>query len=147
MVATPKRKKLTQLCHANLLKPYFEHEAEAGKPAAMTVNTESSPLLNPLVAASGGESAECPSNCVEITVSPPPAVAVLDDVDVCFETFTLPAVAAPEEMDVCEPDDAVLLGKLKNSEYLANLPLLLSHLNPDQISELESLIKEFDIVF
>ena len=130
VVATPDKKRNTQLCHANLLKPYFDRGRVAGKDGVSAANdyTELSPVLSPLVAASGEDSAKC-SNCLITSVSSPPAVAALDGVD------------------VCEPTDEVLVGRLKNSESLANLPLLLNHLTPEHASELAALIKEFPTLF
>ncbi len=121
VVATPDRKRRTQLCHANLLKPYFDRDG-VEKVELPTVKTDSSSALRPVVAAPVEDSSECFRTCLATCVS------------------SMPAVEALEEIDACEPDDAVLLGKLNNTESLANLPLLLSHLTPDQASELGALM-------
>ena len=111
--------KKTQLCHANL---YFRRELAKRevKPSTVTDKGKSSPPRGPLVAALGSiESLSSGS-----TASPSLALG-----------------AALEEGEVGEPDDAVLLGRLKNLESLANIPQLLSHLTREQASELEALIK------
>ncbi|KAL2094915.1 hypothetical protein ACEWY4_009634 [Coilia grayii] len=125
VVATPDRKNPTQLCHANLLKPYF---VKAKCESATVIATSAvCSLPSSSVAASGGGSAEDPSSaCID---TPPPAVAALG------------------EVEVREPDDAILLGRLKNSESLANLQLLCNHLTPQQASELQDLIREFPTLF
>lgn len=145
VIATPDRKKKSQLCHANLLKLYHERKPEAleSKPAIISATDSLSYLL--VVAAdreregtSGGR--ETPAS--------PPAVAAQVVEGVSPSAVGSPSVVAVlEEVDVSEPDDVVLLGRLKNSESLTNLPLLLSHLSPEQISELVALIKEFSTLF
>lgn len=50
-------------------------------------------------------------------------------------------------VDVKGPDDTVWLGRLRNSESLAVLPSLLSHLTPVQVTELVTLIDEFPSLF
>ena len=99
VVAALDRKRSMPLCHANLLKLYFEREGDVSvtKTAAVAGYLELTPLPSPLVAVSSGESAKCSSSHLGTSTSSPPAVAVLDWVD------------------VNEPDEAVLLGRLKNS--------------------------------
>ncbi len=118
-MATPDRKRRTQLCHANLLKPYFDRDG-VEKVELPTVKTDSSSALRPVMAAPGEDGSECFRTCLATCVS------------------SMPAVEALEEVDVCEPDDAVLLEKLNNTESLANLQLL---------TELGALINEFLCLF
>lgn len=122
VVATPDRKTKTQLYHANLLKQYFD---QAKVEPATALATSVCPLSCLSVAGSAGENDRRPS----------------------LGEMTPPAGAALQEVEVREPDDAVLLGRLKNSESLANLPMLFNHLTPQQSSELEALIKEFPSLF
>ncbi|KAL3967153.1 FMS-like tyrosine kinase 1 [Sarotherodon galilaeus] len=49
--------------------------------------------------------------------------------------------------DVAAPDDPVLLGRLKNSETLQNLEVLLGHLPTDKRAELSELIKSYPTLF
>ncbi|KAL2095958.1 hypothetical protein ACEWY4_008106 [Coilia grayii] len=104
LVATPERRKATQLCHVNLLKPYFSsaqvEEEKAGVKAVGLVGVEGPPH------------------------SP---------------------VAAEDGVRV--PDDAILHTRLNNSETLANLDVLFSHLELHQQVELKALILEFSCLF
>lgn len=109
IICTPGRRRSTQLCHVNLLKPYYSRDtgitnAVLGKPVAL-VNTVacSDPLHQ--------------------------AVAVLD------------------EDDCIAPDDAVLRGRLKNSQSLHQLEKLLEHLQVGERNELIELINEFSMLF
>ncbi|XP_063061560.1 uncharacterized protein LOC134454470 isoform X2 [Engraulis encrasicolus] len=122
VVATPDRKRRTQRCHANLLKLYHSRDRDTQR------RDTPNPALDTPALTTESNFDRSPS-CMVSCVAPPPAVAAL------------------EEPPVCEPDDAVLLGKLNNSESLANLPLLLSHLTPEQAAELGALIKEFPSLF
>lgn len=54
---------------------------------------------------------------------------------------------AQESDAVPEPDDSLLCGRLKNSESLAKLDSLLSHLPVEQHVELVELIGEFPLLF
>lgn len=45
------------------------------------------------------------------------------------------------------PDDPLLLGRLKNSETLRNLEVLLGHLPADKCAELSALIKRYPTLF
>ena len=127
VVATPDKKRRTQLCHANLLKPYFNRDGEEEE--LPSVRSDSSTVPSPVVVAPDEDGATCIQTCIATSIPSMPAVATLEDVD------------------ACEPDDAAFLGKLNNTESLANLPLLLGHLTPDQASELSALIKEFRGLF
>ncbi len=92
---TPNRRKPTQLCHINLLKPYYVREP---KPLSA-------------VAAAGGP------------------------------------LTAEEDDGVAAPDDGLLRGRLKNSESLKNLILLLAHLSEEQRAQLSALIHRYPGLF
>ena len=49
--------------------------------------------------------------------------------------------------DVAVPDDALLRGRLKNSETLKNLDVVLAHLTVEQRTELAKLIKSYPSIF
>lgn len=100
MVSTPDRKRPTQLCHVNLLKPYFGRTLEEKDVKA--------------VAAS-----------VKVDLS---CTAGLDE-------------------DVQTPDDAVFQPRLKNSEILSNLQILLSHLSTERSEQLKQSILDFHVLF
>lgn len=97
LIATPDRKKRQQLCHINLLKPYFARE--------------SSVMGTVMTACEGHQS----------------------------------ALHGGEE--VAMPDEAVLCGRLKNSETLENLNSLLSHLPNEKAVQLSKLIRDYPSLF
>lgn len=86
LIATSDRRSSTQLCHANLLKPYYVRVQESSNQEVK---------LNDVHPA-----------CVSVSLSP--------------------VMAEQGGDDVSGPDDAVLYGRLKNSETLQNLDSLLS---------------------
>lgn len=106
LVSTPERRRSTQLCHINLLKPYY------------------SPTLSV-----GGDKVDMK----------PVGLAVIKEV------LSTSQVAA--EDGVQGPDDAVLHGRLNNTESLAKLDSLLTHLEGRQREQLKSLIFEFSSLF
>lgn len=89
-ISAPDWKKSVQLCHGNLLKPYFARSPVTG--------LESSPT------------------CVAVAV-PVGQVRVHSD------------LAVEVEEELCTPDDGMLRGQLKNSEPLASLNEMLTHLS------------------
>lgn len=95
-VETPDRKKSRQLCHVNLLKPYYARSDGLVSPAAVATSVR----------------------CSSVALGS----------------------AASQEKDLCTPDD-LLKGRLKNSESLANLDVMLEHLPESRRSDLLSLIK------
>ncbi|XP_013856350.1 uncharacterized protein LOC106512230 [Austrofundulus limnaeus] len=101
VVSTPDRKKLTQLCHVNLLKPYFSRSLDE----KMEVK----------------------------------AVASSVKVDV--------SCTAKLEEDVHTPDNAVFQPRLKNSEMLSNLQLLLGHLSAERSEQLKQSVLDFCSLF
>ncbi|XP_030271930.1 uncharacterized protein LOC115581177 isoform X1 [Sparus aurata] len=108
LISTPDRKKSVQLCHVNLLKPYFARSSVAG--------LESSP------------------SCVAVAV---PVGQVRVHSDLAVET----------EEELCTPDDGMLRGRLKNSESLASLNEMLTHLSEPRRSELVKLVKSYPCLF
>ncbi|KAK0153503.1 Retrovirus-related Pol polyprotein from transposon 412 [Merluccius polli] len=86
VLSTPERKRSTQLCHINLLKPYYS-------------------------ASSGVASGHAGNPVGLVVVEGPPNIA---------------QVAAEDGVQV--PDEAVLQGRLKNTQKLADLDSLLAHL-------------------
>lgn len=108
IVATPGCRTRKQLCHVNLLKPYFPC-AEDG----------SSQKLGP------------------------PGVS-----PACVVTSVSPQVGAGlEEEDMPGPDEAMLFGRLKNSDSLQNLNVLLGHLDLAKKAQLIDLINKYCVIF
>lgn len=108
VIATPNLRSSTQLCHINLLKPYYSREQQ-------TVDQEAQ--------VSGAHPA-----CLAVPVSPH-------------------AVAGQEGEDVSGPDEAVLYGRLKNSETLQNLDGLFSHLDVPKRQQLVELMQRYPCLF
>lgn len=109
VVATPDRRRSTQLCHINLLKPYYVRSS------VLAATPEVKPVA--LAAGVGGS-------------GPLPAL-----------------MATGVEEELTSPDDGMLRGRLRNSESLSKLDLLLGHLADSQRVELEEVIKEFPELF
>ncbi|KAF7654545.1 hypothetical protein LDENG_00068500 [Lucifuga dentata] len=110
LIATPDRKSATQLCHVNLLKPYYPRTPQS----AQQETHLSSECLHP----------------VGLSVSMVP-----------------PHVVVEGEDGMSGPDEAVLQGRLKNSESLQNLDGLLSHLEGSMRMQLAELIKSYPCLF
>lgn len=108
VIATPDRRSPTQLCHLNLLKPYY---TRAHQPADQKDQVS---CVHPA--------------CLSVSVSPP-------------------AVAEQGGEDVSGPDEAVLYGRLKNSESLRDLDGLLSHLEVVKRNQLADLIRSYPCLF
>ena len=105
IISTPKRRKPTQLCHVNLLKPYYSCTSET-------------PVL-----------------CVQPEVGLAHAV--------CMAVPVLSPSQEVEEDGLGTPDPASVHGRVKNSEALACLDTLLSHLPATGRREQAALIQEF----
>lgn len=103
LIATPDRRRTQQLCHINLLKPYFVRESS---------QCGSAPVGGVVLTACG-----------------------------------VPQSAFPGGEEVLTPDDAVLCGRLKNSESLEKLHVLLDHLPSDRAVQLSELIKSHPSLF
>lgn len=102
VVATPDRRRRNRLCHINMLKPYMERESVSPSPV----------VLKSVVALSGAE-----------VIDQAEAAAALSGADL-LESADL-------DCDVAL-SNAVVHGRLKNSEMLANLNGCVSHLSPSQ---------------
>lgn len=97
LIATPDRRKSTQLCHINLLKPYY--------------------------------SRSCPDSNLKTEVK---SVLVVES--------TSPVLLEKIDEGVSFPEDTVLLGRLKNSETLKNLHVMLAHLPECKRADIAALI-------
>ena len=100
LIATPGRKKSTQLCHVNLLKPYYNRVTDVAQAGKVGVH---------------------------------PALAV--------------SPVSQESDGVPEPDDSLLCGRLKNSEFLGNLKKMLFHLADSKRAELSELMQKYLCLF
>ena len=112
IISTPERRKKSQLCHVNLLKPYYSRVVEPG-----LANGPLSEGVQPVALAN------------TVVASPPQPVAVTER----EESVTF--------------DQALLYGRLKNTETLANLDTLLGHLQQSKRVELAELICRFPGLF
>ena len=106
VVETPDRRKSTQLCHVNMIKPYFEAKA----------------TLSVLAANNKTQTDEINSQADVINLN--------DNVDT----------------DVNVPN-AVLFGKLKNSEVLCNLDEKFSHLQANEKNDMINIFNEYSGLF
>lgn len=104
LIATPDRRKRQQLCHINLLKPYFVRESLQCTAKTLVSGTVLTACEAQESSLHGGE-------------------------------------------EVAMPDEAVLCGRLKNSETLQKLDTLFSHLSRDKAKQLVSLIGDFSSLF
>lgn len=66
---------------------------------------------------------------------------------VCPVLLVTSELLAHESDGVPEPDESLLCGRLKNSEFLCNLDKLLAHLPESQRSELAELVHRFPCLF
>ena len=112
IISTPERRKKSQLCHVNLLKPYYSRVVEPG-----LANGPLSEGVQPVALAN------------TVVASPPQPVAVTER----EESVTF--------------DQALLYGRLKNTETLANLDTLLGHLQQSKRVELAESICRFPGLF
>ena len=108
VIATPSRRSPIQLCHVNLLKPYYARVQQ--------------------LVGQGEQVAGAHPACLSVSVFPH-------------------AVAGQGEEGVSGPDEAVLYGRLKNSESLQNLDCLLSHLEGSKRGQLADLVKRYPCLF
>ena len=110
LISMPKRRKKTQLCHVNLLKPYHARESQTQDASAD-------------VAPAVGAHPVCVGNTLKVY----------------GDRFC--------EDGLPQLDLAVLTGRLKNSQMLANLDLVVGHLSEAQRTELVDLIHSFPSLF
>ncbi len=112
LISTPERQKKSQVCHVNLLNPYYSHVIEQG-----VADASSCGHVRPVGVAS--------------TVVDSSAQSVAEMVMEESRSF----------------DQALLCGRLKNTETLSNLDGLLGHLHLSKRVELAELICSFPMVF
>lgn len=117
LLSTPDRRKKEQVCHINLLKPYFHSLASVPVSLVATM---------PLVDSSGTAPASSNEGRDSLFLQP-----------------------VSEELDegVRGPSQAVVVGRLQNSEFLADLPSHLSHLTDLEKGDVIALIKSFPGLF
>lgn len=113
IIATPNRRKSTQRCHVNLLKPYYARATD-------DMSTDSKQALKPVLTVSS----------LGVSGIPPGSV-----------------VAEQDQEEAPDPDDTVLLARLRNSETLAKLDDMLSYLPSERRKEMETLIHDFPSLF
>ncbi|TKS65155.1 Retrovirus-related Pol polyprotein from transposon 17.6 [Collichthys lucidus] len=104
VVATPDRRRRSRLCHINMLKPYLQRGSALPSPAVLTS-----------VALSGAEVIDQAENAVALSSAD--LLDASEDVDFDGDIVL---------------SSAVVHGRLKNSELLANLDGCFSHLSPSQ---------------
>ena len=117
VISTPDRRKKVQVCHINLLKPYFSPLPAA--PVGLIATTQLGGSSDPdYVVSSVGNGSE-----------------------------SLDFVSEESSEGVRGPSQAIVEGRLRNSEFLAELPLHLSHLNDMEKTDIIGLIEFFPALF
>lgn len=121
VVRTPDRRKRVQLCHINLLKPYYERV----------------PTLPFSFNSGKSKSPECPVSSVLHSVTSP-----------LMQSSKLPKSEGElEEGEVQTPGEEVMSGKLNNSAYLKDLTSKLSYLSKDLCDDLSWLLEKYHVLF
>uniref|UniRef100_A0A8C5CMY1 Gypsy retrotransposon integrase-like protein 1 n=1 Tax=Gadus morhua TaxID=8049 RepID=A0A8C5CMY1_GADMO len=112
IIATPDRRRSVQMCHVNLLKPYYERVP--------------------------------PGEAVSASSLPARPVCSVSRVSVVYPPQSVPAGV---EDGLPDADAGVQQGRLKNSESLNKLHLLLGHLSESQQADLVEVISSFPSLF
>ena len=112
IIATPDRRRSVQMCHVNLLKPYYERVP--------------------------------PGEAVSASSVPARPVCSVSRVSVVYPPQSVPAGV---EDGLPDADAGVQQGRLKNSESLNKLHLLLGHLSESQQADLVEVISSFPSLF
>lgn len=122
LINTPDRKKKTQLCHVNLLKPFYGSEC--------SVDTR----------VGRADMIDVPDSCVK-------PVLLAGSSHVAGAELPITSVLIGGDQDEIDPGDSVLQGRLRNSEALSSLHDRFSHLTEVQRMDLISLIFEYIKLF
>ena len=117
VLSTPDRRKKVQVCHVNLLKPYFSSVPVAPVGLISSMHLGGSCDSEPVVSSEGNGSESLDSVSEEISEG------------------------------VRGPSQAIVEGRLRNSEFLAELPLHLSHLTDIEKTDIIGLIESFPALF
>ena len=110
VIATSDRRRRNRLCHINMLKPYMERESASPSPA----------VLKSVVALSGAE--------------------IIDQAEASVALSSADLLESADSDCDLNLSSAVVHGRLKNSEMLANLNGCVSHLSPSQREDVVRLI-------
>lgn len=135
VIATPDKRKKSRLCHINMLKRYCERDGKS----------EVSCHSNACSVAESCSSVVSLSNMpgAEIAAALPVAVQSCDSAPLDESA----AVSRCEEEDVRSFSVEVVVGRLKNSEILADFGAYFSHLSPSERDDLIALFSSYGNLF
>ena len=117
VLSTPDRRKKVQVCHVNLLKPCFSSLSVA--PVGLIATTPLGVSSDPDHVFSSGDN----------------------------NSESLDSVSEESSDGVRAPSQAIVEGRLRNSEFLAELPSHLSHLNDVEKADIIGLVESFPALF